>query len=83
MLVDPTAVHVPALLANIPDELFDLKDFERGDPISITPILSPQNYFDTVLELIEEGKPSKKASTTCLRKPASNGVRPAAACAWR
>jgi phosphatidylserine/phosphatidylglycerophosphate/cardiolipin synthase-like enzyme len=57
-LVDPTAVHVPALLANIPDELFDLQEFERGDPVSITPILSPQNYFDTVLELIEGAESS-------------------------
>jgi phosphatidylserine/phosphatidylglycerophosphate/cardiolipin synthase-like enzyme len=53
LLPDPAAVQVPALLANLPDEVFDLATFPSGPPVPMTPIISPQNYFDTVLALIQ------------------------------
>lgn len=42
---------VPALAVKAPDEVFDVEAFPRGKR-RITPIISPDNYFDLVEELI-------------------------------
>jgi phosphatidylserine/phosphatidylglycerophosphate/cardiolipin synthase-like enzyme len=55
---EPTAVHIPSLLAHVPDQLFDHTSFPTGLEMAITPILSPQNYFNTVLALIESAQES-------------------------
>jgi phosphatidylserine/phosphatidylglycerophosphate/cardiolipin synthase-like enzyme len=57
-LVESAPVHIPALLANPPDEVFDLAAFESGPSVAITPIVSPQNYVDIVLGLIEQAQES-------------------------
>jgi cardiolipin synthase A/B len=43
------------LLAHLPDQVFDLAasgDGDRPDPIAVTPILSPDNYYDQVRALL-------------------------------
>jgi phosphatidylserine/phosphatidylglycerophosphate/cardiolipin synthase-like enzyme len=50
----PDGTFVPALLANIPDKVFDIKHLKFEDPITVTPILSPNNYSKLVIDLIKE-----------------------------
>jgi phosphatidylserine/phosphatidylglycerophosphate/cardiolipin synthase-like enzyme len=54
----PEATYFPSLLANIPDEVFDLKNIELQNPITVTPVISPVNYFDLVKRLISEAQTS-------------------------
>jgi phosphatidylserine/phosphatidylglycerophosphate/cardiolipin synthase-like enzyme len=54
---EPAAVQIPAI-ARMPDEIFDLSRFERAGSIDVTPIVSPQNYLETVLDLIEGARES-------------------------
>lgn len=42
----------------IPDEIFDVESFDENSNITITPILSPDNYFKTVRELIRNAQNS-------------------------
>jgi len=41
----------PALLVNVPDKVFDIK---AGEATRVTPVVSPDNYFDEVLRAINE-----------------------------
>lgn len=50
-------VSVPILLAAPPARVFDVKAFEAAE-ITVTPILSPQNYFEAVRALIESATES-------------------------
>jgi phosphatidylserine/phosphatidylglycerophosphate/cardiolipin synthase-like enzyme len=50
-------VSVPILLAAPPARVFDVQAFEAAE-ITVTPILSPQNYFETVRALIESATES-------------------------
>jgi phosphatidylserine/phosphatidylglycerophosphate/cardiolipin synthase-like enzyme len=52
-LLDRPSVMVPMSLAHVPDEVFDLRQFQVRAPIDVLPIISPQNYLETVLALIE------------------------------
>jgi cardiolipin synthase len=54
----PEATFFPSLLANIPDEVFDLQHVELQNPVTVTPIISPVNYFSLVKKLIEEAQTS-------------------------
>lgn len=51
-LVPLEDVQVPALLLEPPDEVFDVGRIDGADVATVTPILSPQNYYDAVRELI-------------------------------
>jgi phosphatidylserine/phosphatidylglycerophosphate/cardiolipin synthase-like enzyme len=51
-------VVVPVLLAQPPAHVFDLQEFPAGPALTITPILSPQNYFEAVKALIESATES-------------------------
>jgi hypothetical protein len=53
---EPT--YFPALLANIPDQVFDIKQVDLQHPVTVTPILSPDNYFDLTTKLIQEAETS-------------------------
>lgn len=61
-IFDQPNVLVPMSLADIPDEVFDLHTFQPGvagaPPIEIVPIISPQNYIETILQLIESATTS-------------------------
>jgi len=48
----------PALLANIPDKVFDIEEVDLQEPATVTPLISPDNYFDLTLRLIEEAQTS-------------------------
>ncbi|MCI0428389.1 MAG: phospholipase D-like domain-containing protein [Nitrospiraceae bacterium] len=54
----PEATVFPSLLANVPDEVFDIKRVDLQNPVTVTPIISPNNYFDLMKKLIEEAKTS-------------------------
>ncbi len=45
----PEGTFVPALLAAAPDEVFDIKQVNLAQPVTVTPIISPNNYFDLML----------------------------------
>lgn len=51
-------VVVPSFLAAPPARVFDLQAFPAGPVLEVTPILSPQNYFDAVQALIESATES-------------------------
>jgi phosphatidylserine/phosphatidylglycerophosphate/cardiolipin synthase-like enzyme len=57
-MVEPAAVQVPALLARLPDEVFDVGSFASGPPLTITPVVSPQNYADAIVDLVEAAEES-------------------------
>jgi phosphatidylserine/phosphatidylglycerophosphate/cardiolipin synthase-like enzyme len=52
---EPVAAPVAA---DVPVRVFDLQEFPAAAPVKITPILSPQNYFAAVRELIESATES-------------------------
>jgi cardiolipin synthase len=54
----PEKIMLPALLANMPDEVFDIKAVDLSDPITVTPIISPDNYFALTRNLILEASTS-------------------------
>jgi phosphatidylserine/phosphatidylglycerophosphate/cardiolipin synthase-like enzyme len=54
----PEGTFVPALLANLPEKVFDLKRVELQDPTTVTPVLSPNNYSDLIMKLIQEATKS-------------------------
>jgi cardiolipin synthase A/B len=54
----PETIVLPTLRANVPDQVFDIKQVNLPDPVTVTPVLSPNNYFDLVLKLIREAKKS-------------------------
>lgn len=54
----PEATFLPALLVHAPEEIFDIKRVDLQNPITVTPILSPNNYFDLITKLIREAKTS-------------------------
>jgi phosphatidylserine/phosphatidylglycerophosphate/cardiolipin synthase-like enzyme len=51
--LESPAVLVPAFLANIPDTLFDVREFPAAGPVTLHPMISPQNYEAVALSLIE------------------------------
>ena len=51
-------VVVPVFLAEPPARVFDLQEFPAGPAVKVTPILSPQNYFEAVRALIESATES-------------------------
>ncbi len=54
----PESTFFPALLAKLPDQVFDLKSFDLTEPVRVTPIISPENYFDLAVKLIQEARTS-------------------------
>jgi phosphatidylserine/phosphatidylglycerophosphate/cardiolipin synthase-like enzyme len=48
----------PALLANIPDKVFDIEQVDLDEPVMVTPLISPDNYFDLTKQLIEGAQSS-------------------------
>jgi phosphatidylserine/phosphatidylglycerophosphate/cardiolipin synthase-like enzyme len=48
----PEGVFVPAMLAAAPDEVFDIKQVNLAQPVTVTPIISPTNYFELMRQLI-------------------------------
>ena len=54
----PEPTFVPALLGNAPEKIFDVKRVDLENPITVTPILSPNNYSDLIVKLIEEATTS-------------------------
>ncbi|MBN2547934.1 MAG: hypothetical protein JXB15_02155 [Anaerolineales bacterium] len=57
-IVPPAPTYLPALLAKMPDEVFDLGEIELEQPARVTPILSPDNYYDLARTLILEAESS-------------------------
>jgi cardiolipin synthase len=51
-------VMVPARLVNPPDEVFDIAEFTLETGVRVTPLISPDNYFDAVLAIIEGAESS-------------------------
>lgn len=47
-------VFAPAVLANVPDKVFSVKQWNLGTPVNVTPIVSPNNYLKLTKRLIEE-----------------------------
>jgi phosphatidylserine/phosphatidylglycerophosphate/cardiolipin synthase-like enzyme len=54
----PESTFFPALLAKLPDQVFDLKAVDLTEPVRVTPLLSPDNYFDLTLRLIQGAQTS-------------------------
>jgi phosphatidylserine/phosphatidylglycerophosphate/cardiolipin synthase-like enzyme len=54
--LEPT--FVPALLVEMPDEIFDTKRIDLAEPCKVTPILSPNNYLTLARKLIDEATAS-------------------------
>jgi phosphatidylserine/phosphatidylglycerophosphate/cardiolipin synthase-like enzyme len=55
---EPEATFLPSLVANMPDEVFDIKKVDLPAPVRITPILSPDNYYVLTEKLIREARMS-------------------------
>jgi phosphatidylserine/phosphatidylglycerophosphate/cardiolipin synthase-like enzyme len=51
-------VMLPAGLVAAPDEVFDLRRFDLPEGIAVTPLISPENYFDVMLGLIRAAQES-------------------------
>ena len=54
----PESTMLPALLANFPDQIFDIKEVNLQSAVTVTPIISPNNYFDLAKKLILEAQTS-------------------------
>lgn len=55
-LLEP--VPVPAMLVKAPDTVFDIDQFDLQPAVAITPVISPDNYYDEVKKLIESAQSS-------------------------
>jgi phosphatidylserine/phosphatidylglycerophosphate/cardiolipin synthase-like enzyme len=49
---------VPAVLPKSPHKIFDIIQVELDQPATVTPIISPNNYFDMIVRLIDEASTS-------------------------
>jgi phosphatidylserine/phosphatidylglycerophosphate/cardiolipin synthase-like enzyme len=54
----PETTVFPSLVAKVPDKVFDLKRVDLPSPVTVTPVLSPNNYFNLTHKLIREAKTS-------------------------
>ena len=48
----PGPTFIPAMLAAPPAQVFDIGQFDLVQPVKVTPVLSPNNYYDFVSGLI-------------------------------
>jgi len=48
----PGPTFFPAMLAAPPAQVFDIQQFDLAQPVKVTPIISPNNYFNVVGGLI-------------------------------
>lgn len=51
-------VMVPAALAAAPDQVFDLQRFHAPQGMAVTPLISPENYYEVVLGLVRAAQVS-------------------------
>jgi phosphatidylserine/phosphatidylglycerophosphate/cardiolipin synthase-like enzyme len=52
------SIETRAAVVTVPDEVFDIGSPALGDGVKVTPILSPDNYFKLVRDLIRKAKDS-------------------------
>jgi len=57
-VVRPESTMLPTLLANLPDQVFDIQTVALETPVTVTPVISPVNYFDVVKQQILAAKTS-------------------------
>lgn len=48
----PDSAYVPNLLADLPECVFDILAVDLPTPVKVTPLISPLNYYEQVLNLI-------------------------------
>lgn len=48
----PVELFLPRLPGRVPDQIFDIKQVQLAQPARVTPIISPNNYFDLARQLI-------------------------------
>jgi len=53
---EPTLV--PAILLALPPQVFDIQPFDLAQPVKVTPVLSPNNYYRVVRRLILQAQTS-------------------------
>ncbi len=56
--VPPGPALFPALLPAPPAQIFDVQPFNLAQPVKVTPILSPNNYYRTVRRMILDAQTS-------------------------
>ena len=54
----PGPTFFPVMLAAPPAQVFDIEQFDLAQPVKVTPILSPNNYYDVVSGLIMDAQAS-------------------------